>query len=313
MANEFNINESALDAVLAEVTGEIAEMLRKDEAALVKAADEKGPPDDEPAESSEGSSGPADPVGDEGDEPPAPAEEAPEASEPASPEQAEAAQAPDGSPEHEAGEIEPAPTVEELQGEYAKLDPEALKMHYLACKAAIMAAMGGGDEASAGAPPAPPAAPPAPAPEASAPPALKGEMKSGKQCEVADEIGGQIKAGKMAKSETEVELDALKAQVAAQAEQLKKSEETMIQLAELVAKPLRKSIKGLSDLAFIAKEGETEKKPASAGLSKQEITTKLREKSRTADLSKNDRDLINQYTVGAVDVSKIEHLLTAGK
>lgn len=307
MANEFNINESALDAVLAEVTGEIAEMLRKDEATLAKAA-EKSPVDDEPAESSEGTAGPTDPVEDSKEESESAAP--PMAEEASSPEQTAAAAAPEGSPEHEAGEIEPAPTVEELQGEYAKLDPEALKMHYLACKAAIMAAMGG-NEASA---PAAPMAPPAPEMSASAPPTLKGEMEAGKEVKVADEIGGQMEAGKMTKSEANAELDALKAQLAAQAEQLKKGEETMLQLAELVTKPLRKSIKGLSDLAFVAKTDETEKKPASAGLSKNEIVGKLRERVRSDEkLTKSDRDLINQYTVGNVDVSKIEHLLTAGK
>jgi hypothetical protein len=313
MANEFNINESALDAVLAEVTGEIAEMLRKDEAALMKAAEEKSPEDDAPAEASEGSSGPSEgPPSEESAGPPAEAAPpmAPEGSAP--PEAAPPGQEAMGAPEE--GAIEPAPTVEQLQAEYSQLDPEALKMHYLACKAAIMSQMGGGPEASApaAAPPAPPA-PPAAAPglEASAAPALKGELSAGKQIDNNGEAnGGKLKGGSMKKSETDAEIESLKAQLAAQGEQLKKGEAAMLQLAEFVAKPLRKSVKGLSDLQFIPKDADAEKKGAAASLSKAEVMVKLREKARSdAKLTKSDRDLINQYAVGAVDLSKIEHLL----
>ncbi len=82
----------------------------------------------------------------------------------------------------------------------------------------------------------------------------------------------------------------------------------MIKLAEVVAKPIRKSIKGLSDLKFIERSEEV-KGPAAASLTKAEVTAKLREKVREGKLSKSDKDLVSKYTVGGVDVSKIEHLL----
>lgn len=308
------INQEVLDQLLVEVTSEIAEYLKKDEADLRKAADE-----DEgsaPAEESEGSEGPAAPEASASEEgsapegpPPPDASAAPEA--PAAP---EGVAAPDAQ-----GEIEPAPTVEGLQAEYMKLDPEALKMHYLACKSALMAQMGAGPEASAApAPeasgaPAPaasaPAAPPA-APEASAPMAM-GEMKSsGKQIEGSPEAnGGEIKAGsKLGKSEIQLEIEALKAKLAKAEETSKEQEAQLLELAMKLTAPLRKSIKGVSELAFVAKEGQSEKKSPVAGLSKNEVVAKLREKAR-GDLKKSDRDLITAYTMGNVDVSKIEHLL----
>lgn len=308
------INQEVLDQLLVEVTSEIAEYLRKDEADLRKAADE----DDEsaaPAEESEGSEGPAAPAeasAPEGSEAP-PAEGAPAES----PQMDEASAAPEGSAPHEGGEIEPAPTVEGLQAEYMKLDPEALKMHYLACKSALMAQMGAGPEASAPAAPeasAPPAAPPAAsapaappaAPEASAPMAM-GEMKSsGKQLEApAEANGGEISAGsKLGKSEVEV----LKEKLAKAEANSKEQEAQLLELAMKLTAPLRKSIKGVSELAFVAKEGSTDKKSPVEGLSKNEIVAKLRDKAR-GDLKKSDRELITAYTMGNVDVSKIEHLL----
>jgi hypothetical protein len=320
MAND--INKEVLDQLLVEVTGEIAEYLRKDEADLRKAA---GDDDDASgADDSEGSSGPSDPV-DSG---------APEAS--AAPAGPPEGAAPEGSPDQGppmddgmgqdpmAGQdpgqqaIEPAPSVEGLQAEYMKLDPEALKMHYLACKEALMAQMGAGPEASApmappGAAPGPEAsatAGPPPPPEASAP-AFKGELSAGKQLSTSEEAnGGAVSKGaSLGKSQKDFEIEALKQQLAKNENDLKKQEEELLKLAMRLTAPLRKSYRSLSELQYVDKEGSTEKKSPVEGLSKNEIVTKLRVKARDEQLNKSDRDLINQYTCGVVDVSKIEHLL----
>jgi hypothetical protein len=115
--------------------------------------------------------------------------------------------------------------------------------------------------------------------------------------------GGKISAGKLGKSEK----DAYEVALAAKDDELKKNEAAMMELVALIAKPLRKSVKGISELSFLSKEGvtSTEAKP----LTKSEITGILREKARDASLKKSDRDLISKFTVGAVDQTKIEHLL----
>lgn len=300
------INEDVLDQLLVEVTDEIAGYLRKDEAALRKAVGDEGPPaPDEESEGSEGPSAPAASAGppDEGSAPPEASAPAPDAA------MAPEASAPDAgmAPQGDQQAIEPAPSVEALMGEYQKLDPEALKMHYLACKQALMMTMGAGPEASApqGPPPGPQGAPaPAPAPEASAPPMQMGEMSAGKSIDLSDGAnGGEVKGGKLGKSEKDIEIEMLKAKLA-------KNDEQILELAMKLTAPIRKSVKGLSDLAFIAKEGAGATSPV-ASLSKSEIIAKLREKSRDGSLKKSDREKINDFTLGAagVTVKDIEHLL----
>lgn len=308
---EIKFEKEQLDNMLASVASELTEMLKAESAQLAKGAKE-----DAPAEESEGSEGPAAPPAEESaaEGPPAEAS-APPAEASAPPAEASAppaaaapppgAEASAPAPGQDSGEIEPAPTVEALQAEYQKLDPEALKMHFLACKSALMAAMGA--DQGAGAPPeasAPAGAPP-PAPSASpahAPMAM-GE-KGGKKVVLGNEAGngGKMEAGKLGKAEAEVA--DLKKQVAAQNEalgNLSKAVETFLQ-------PVRKSVKGVSDLRFVARTEEPKASPVGQ-LSKKEITAKLREKARDSKLSKSDKDLISSYAVGGVDVSKIEHLL----
>lgn len=312
---QIKFEKEKLDALLVEVGNELAEMV-KAESELAKSAT-----DDAPAEESEGSSGPTEPDGDTGGEAPmggAPEAAPPEATAapeaPPSPEQS-GAPAPDAAPGAEQA-IEPAPTVEELQAEYSKLDPEALKMHYLACKSALMMIMGAdqgaGPEASA--PAAPPAAPPM-APEASPaapPPAMKAEMKIGKAKDAplgtADSNGGEVKEGgsmKIVKSEKDVEIESLRKQLDAQ-------NDALLKLAEIVAKPIRKSVKGVSDLKFVERTEEP-KAPVAATLTKAEINQKLRDKVREGKLSKSDKDLVSKYMAKAVDITKIEHLLADAK
>lgn len=282
--------QAQLDEALTSVTAELTEMLQADSLA-------KGAKEDAPAEESEGSAPPAAP-----DE--SPAEESAEASAPpegsappmeGSPEGSAPPEAsPPGAPPGAEGSPggEPPETVESLTQKYAAMgqqDPEALKMHFLAAKGAITALMGADQSAPPGAPPAAPPGPPAPAgpPPGSAPMAM---------------------SEKMSKSEAEVKLEGLE-------KQLKEQNQEMLNLVEAVKKlttPIRKSIKGVSDMKFVARTEEKKVSPVAA-LTKSEITKLLREKVRDGNLSKSDKSLVSQYAVGGVDVSKIEHLLVASK
>lgn len=226
---------------------------------------------------------------------PPPEEESAEASAPAAPAAAEAnpAPAPEASPEAaEAAPEAPAPVdpaapapdapmdLEGLKAEYAQLPPEELKMHFLACKAAMMA-LAGGMEASA---PAPEASPAAPAPAA---PAMGAAMKS----EVA------TVAAALKKSQADYELVS---------SDLASTKENMQILAEaleaLVSSPVRKAVTGLS---YVPRNGTTEK----SSFTKEEATKILNARMRDPDLKKSDRQLVNQYMTGSKQIEDIQHLL----
>lgn len=171
----------------------------------------------------------------------------------------------------------------ELHDFYAGLPDEELKEHYMCAKAALfdrMAAAHGGEVAAP------------PAPEAPMAPAMD-----------APEASMEKSVLPVQKSETSnTELDDLKKQLAEQDKAVNSLAEV---LDKVLAQPMRKSIKGISELAFIPKSDD---KPE-VKFSKKEITEKLTEKSRTATLSKKDRELINEYCYGNVNVEQIVHLL----
>ena len=180
-----------------------------------------------------------------------------------------------------------------LQAEYAKLDPEALKAHYLACKAAMFASMAppadAGMPPEASAPAAPPAAPPAP--EASAPmppPAMKGEVSaSGKAGFPESEGNGEHVVAKS-------EIKDLKLQV----EGLTKA----LNLA--LGAPMRKSIKGL---AYLPKS-EIEAEPLN--LTKAEAVAKLKKHSSNPKTDSATRKLINAFCNDTASLEQIKHLLS---
>jgi hypothetical protein len=326
---DIKIEKEKLNAMLAQVGAELAEMVRAEQAALAKSAI-----DDAPSEHSEGSSGPTEPDGtvedeisaspsDEGSH--ADGEESSPYREESSPYREESSPyREESSPYHEESspyheESSPAehvkdpaeeaggapPTMEQLQAEYAKLDPDSLKTHYLACKAALMELMGAdqGQEASAPGAGGPPSA--QPGPEQSGAPMALSEMK-GKRMN-ADGNGGKMKAGKLGKSEEQLKIERLE-------EQIREQHDALLRLTEVVAKaakPIRKSIKSLSDLRFIDRTETTE--APEMKMSKAEVTAKLREKVREGKLSKSDQALVTKYTLGTVDVSKIKHLLVDAK
>lgn len=277
--------QKQLDDALNTVVAELSDLVRADTASLTKSAE-----DDAPSEESQGSSPPsasADGLAEESappsDGPPAEASapaDAPPAADgpPAGP---EASAAPEGDPAV-AGDQGPQ-TVEELMPLYAQMgqsNPELLKAHYLAVRGAMEQLMGQGPGPEASAPPAgPPGPPPAAPPQAPAPMAMSEK--------------------KLVKSEAEQKVEVL--------------EQSVVHLTKAFEKlltPVRKSVKGVSDLKFIGRT-EEEKPSTTASLTKSEVREILREKIREGKLSKKDKDLIQAYTVGSVNISKIEHLLVA--
>jgi hypothetical protein len=112
---------------------------------------------------------------------------------------------------------------------------------------------------------------------------------------------------KLQKSESDVKVEALEKQLEAQSAELLK----LVKVVEVMTSPVRKSIKGVSDLKFIERTATPEKPSPAQSLTKAEVTSILREKVREGKLTKSEKDLVAKYTVGAVDVSKIEHLLVA--
>jgi hypothetical protein len=284
--------QKQLDEALTLISSELTEMLKADGLA-------KGAKDDAPAEESSGSAPPADPAGGDGDADDAPPAAPPEASEapPAAAAEGEAPpDAPPGPPEGEGGAPDDgggqAWTVEQLTEQYSQLPPEELKKHFLACKAALMQIMG----QDQGQPP--------PAPEASAPPPPAGPPAGGAPMAMSEK---KTPEKKLQKSESDVKVEALEKQLEAQSAELLK----LVKVVEVMTSPVRKSIKGVSDLKFIERTATPEKPSPAQSLTKAEVTSILREKVREGKLTKSEKDLVAKYTVGAVDVSKIEHLLVA--
>jgi hypothetical protein len=315
MDNKFE--QKWLDEALSQCATELSAMLKSEEAALAKSA-----VDDAPAEESEGSEGPSapPPSDDTGEESASPEGSAPVGGEVSAPDDGmppqEEASAPDaGAAPGEEQAIEPAPSVEALQAEYVKLDPEALKMHYLAAKAALMATMGqdtGAPEASApGAGAPPPAAAPAGPPPGAAPLAMAAKKPNGPTKEENDEWEGMKTQALLDSKKGAAKLGKAESEIASLRAQLDAQNTALLQLAEVVATPIRKSIKGLSDLRFI--ERTEEGKAPAVALTKKEVQTVLSEQIRAGKLSKADKALVMQYSVGSVDVSKIEHLLANAK
>lgn len=290
-----------LDQVAEDVTTMLAKADETEAGAKLAKADpgEEAPGEETPAGSSvEGSA-------------PQPTDPGPEASPEAQP---EAPAGGDEPPAEAAAEGEQDPATDEsagpeaLQAEYAKLPVEELKLHLMACHAALMAAMGGegqepgpGAEAPAGAPPEAPGVSPEATQEMG-----KAEVKS------SPGNGGQIKGGKMAKSEKselELRIESLEKSLkekdeeighfAKAAEGLKKFVETKLGVG------LRKSIAGVS---YDSKPGD--KETEFAPIAKSEAVQKLNQLTATSkDLKKSDRDLINSYVIGNADQSTVSHLL----
>lgn len=332
--------DSDLKALIAEVEKDLEKSLGIAKENLRKAAE------DQPEEASAGGPPPAEVSA-------PPADGPPPAAATQDPGDGSALDAPPPGPEASAGAPVDAPadpgmdggeaplSVDELKAEYAEMgsqDPEMLKMHYLAAKAALFEVMGA-DADPAGAPADPgmdggmdaggPPPPPAPAP------AMKMELDSvaptkagageDRLADVAPTKAGKgedrLKAVAPAKAE-KAELKASpgnggvavatkKSESNEQLEALQKSYDDLVNtvgsLAALLTKPERKAVTTVNAVAKPGAEKQEIK------LTKSEAMAKLNEVAQNPRLSKNDRDLINSFCVGNVGLDKIEHLLRDSK
>jgi hypothetical protein len=270
-----DLTDVDIDAILADVQNTLVTIAKSEKARAEKLAkavgeDEKSKMDADDA----GEAGP--PMADDKED--AAEASAPEAEGSAPPADDPAAPGDEGG--QDGGSTDPAA----LQAEYAKLPLDELKMHMEAAQAALAAAMGGGMVAGG---PAPGPAGPGAGAEASAPPAMKAEMGA------MQKVDGN--GGKVAKSEAEVA--SLKKSLEEQGKML---ERVIGAFEAVVSKPMRKAETMLTPAATAS----------APKLSKSEMATKLRSKVRDTSLTKNDRELINDFFLKEnVDVSKLSHLL----
>lgn len=285
--------QKTLNEALDTVSAELMEMFKKDEAEKMA----KSAIDDAPAEASEGSAPPAEPDAESADAgPPSdgpPVESSASADGPPGEASPEASAPPEGDPAL-GGQDQGPQTVEELQPLYMQMgqaNPELLKAHMLACQGALTALMG----ADQGAPP--------PGPEASAPPMAPPAAPPGPPAPMA------MSEKKLGKSEADFKVEALEKELKSQTDELAKLAKVM----EVVLTPIRKSVKGVSDLKFINRTEEVKPSPV-AKMTKSEINGVLREKIREGKLSKKDKDLVLEFSSSqSFDTTKIEHLLVAAK
>lgn len=322
MSNKKTIDDKQLQSILSEVTSELDTMMKAEMEKLAKArpgeettgegedskskTDPKGEStskkDPAPAEAASGDSAGSDSAGSDSAPPAADASaSSADAGGSAPPADASAGGADPGSasadPAAQGGPIDP----QALVAEYAQLPPEDLKMHYLACKEALVQVMGaaagapGADPSAAGAPPpdaSASAGPPAAAASAPAPgadptaPTLKSEVPSGNKLSSPGPANGENPLNK-----AEQDVAALKEQVGILTKAVKKVFEA----------PLRKSITSVADL------GAPATAPV-ASMSRETIRAKLKNVN-LAPLSKADRELIAGYDLGTVKADQVAHLL----
>jgi hypothetical protein len=329
----LKVTDRELQTILSELENDLDGYLTDTKAQLRKAREEDGSASGSSpgmgALSASGSSPSAEGAPAEGGEAPPsagapspegapPAEGAAPSPEGAAPEGAPGEEGMEGAPGQE-GPVDPAA----LEAEYSKLPLPELQAHYLACKAALFAQMGGGagapEGAPAGAPPAgpsaappmgaPPGAPPmgAPGPSAGAPPMGAGapppmappagppgqEQPPMAMSEMGTPVAGVSQSGNGGEF-SKSEVDAIKVEL-----------EKMTKIVNLfVGQPIRKAITGFN---YVDKNGgagvETPK------ITPTQITAKLSQLTRDPDLKKSDRDLVNRYYEGTANVDAIAHLL----
>lgn len=267
-----DLTDVDIDAILADVQNTLVTIAKSEKARAEKLAKAVGEDEKSKMDADDaGEAGP--PMADDKED--AAEASAPEAEDSASPADDPAAPGDEGG--QDGGSMDPAA----LQAEYAKLPLDELKMHMEAAQAALAAAMGGGMAAGG---PAPGPAGPGAGAEASAPPAMKAEMGATQKVD-----------GKVAKSEAEVA--SLKKSLEEQGKML---ERVIGAFEAVVSKPMRKAETMLTPAATAS----------APKLSKSEMATKLRSKVRDTSLTKNDRELINDFFLnGNVDASKLSHLL----
>lgn len=288
----LKIKESELKALLEEVASDLSKAFESEKDKLAKADLAK---DDAPGEETPGEDESAPPAPEEGSESAAPPDAPPAADASAPPADASAPPMDASAPVDPAADQGAQLTPEALEAEYKQLPPEELDMHIQAALAA-KAAVAGAPDASMGAPPAPPAGPPAasPFPSPAGPPmAMKSELK----------INSANTGGKISKSETEE----LRELVKSQAELMKSQAEDIAALHDavkrVVEQPQRKAV-----LSFIPMQKAEPAVKAKPPLTKASIQARLVELSKRPDLKKSDRQLINDFYDGRIQVDGLAPL-----
>lgn len=201
-------------------------------------------------------------------------------------------------------------TTEALAAEYSKLPPEELKIHFIACKEALMAVLGGDGDGNEvppeGQEQAPAAAPPA---EASSAPMAPGMGKS--------EFDSPERKEGISKSEVDIaslfaEIETLKKGLRDKEEHITKMETTFGEAAVGLKKLIERGSgmrKSIASTAFTPKPGSEAANPDKidvSSLSRTEVLSKLKDVTATnTSLTKSDRDQINQYVFGNCAVDKI--------
>ena len=309
----MKIKDAQVKQILAEVEAEIGSLLKSETDRLAKGHDESAPEASaSPGEGSEGSPSAPPAEGSESGPPPDASGAPPDASAP--PADGAPPEAP-GAPVDPAADQGPA-DPEALMAEYAKLPPEELKVHFMACKAALAQVMGVDPEAGASpeAPPAGPSAPPvAPSPSPAGPPpggplmqaevpadlknlpanggSQKAAVPDAIKSESAPEVGTSL-------SKAEDKVKELEAAVADQDKQI----ELLVKAVDLViGQPIRKAVTSVS---FVPRADESKAEP-----SKAEISAKLCEVIRSKKLSKSESERAISYSMGNIGYEQIKDLL----
>lgn len=285
------MDENEVRKLMAEVSQELDKVLVQEKEKLSKAHPGEETSSEVPPDESATSSAPADDASDPGQSGPpadsAPPSDGPPADASASPPADPAASAdPSADPAMDGQANDPAA----IEAELAQMDPEHVKVLYMAAKKVLFAHMGGGmDPAASAAPPAASAGPPGASPDPAAPPAMKAEMNPAN--------GGKVTT--VGKSEKDLQIETLTKKVA-------EFEATLPGLVSVVEKmvsaPQRKAITSVTQVA-----GNKPAAPVSS-LSKSEIESRLK-KAVNTNLSKSDRELVNGFYFGSVKLEGISHIL----
>lgn len=298
MAKKVDINDAALDEILAQV-GDMAEALAKSESKKVDLKKDEGDKKPEDSKPEAPADAPAD------DASAAPSEGSAPAEGPGDGEAPAADAAPQGAP----GEGDPAGqgpmSDEELQQIYGSMDPGDLERHYMVIRQILQGhySDGQGQEAA----PAPGAdAGGAPSPQA---PAMKAEMagqKNGGGSGGIPSAEGGVQTKKSEASATEIalraELDSMKGQM-----------EHLVTALEKTFKPKQKAITGIE---YISKSEIEKEKIEPSKLSREEKKVKLTEIAKSEKketLSSEDRQAITRFFLDGEDSPRLDKIISGGK
>lgn len=222
----------------------------------------------------------------------------PEGSAGPAPEESSGAPAGPG-PEGPGPEAGPA-SAEELLGQliqaYSSMQPEELMIHYKAAKTAVVDLMQGGDPA-AGDPGMGPEAggPGMGSPEASPGPSMAAGPGPGPEASLGKTSMPANPNGSLAKSE---QANAIETLLKSYNEKMELFERALV---KMVGAPQRKAVTGVDFVSRV--------QPEKQELSKSEALVRLNEKAKDPNLKPSDREAINSYAFGSVNLSAVEHLL----